>query len=297
MTTVLRSLIPFLLPLALGSVAAAQEAAGPVKRARHEVRVVRDIAYHEGPDSDLKKHRLDLYLPKGVEGFPTLLFIHGGGWSSGDRRLYGSLGTTFARNGVGAAVISYRLSPQVQHPAHVEDVARAFSWLHKNIAAQGGRPDLLFVTGQSAGGHLAALLATNERYLKPYGLSPRHIRGVMPMSGVYFFRPGRLERVLGKGEDAAESASPLRHVTGKEPPFLIVYADRDFPGCDLMSRALREALQAKNVEADLLEVKDRNHISIIVRLMIDENDPATQALLAFMARHSGPKPRPPERAS
>jgi acetyl esterase/lipase len=292
-----RALLLPLLALALPAAARAQAPAGPANGGRHEVRVVRDVAYHDGTDADPKKHRLDLYLPKGVDGFPVVLFIHGGGWSSGDRRLYGSFGTTFARNGVGAVVISYRLSPGVQHPAHVEDVARAFAWTRKNIARYGGRPDAVFVTGQSAGGHLAALLATNDRYLNAHGLSPRDMKGVMPMSGVYVFRPGRLERVLGKDADAADSASPLKHVTGKEPPFLIVYADRDFPGCALMSRNLQKALTSKKVEADLLEIKDRTHITIIVRLMFDESDPATRALLDFVARHAGPKPRPSEPAS
>src|SRR5437773_2522251 len=84
---------------------------------------------------------------------------------------------------------------------NIEDVARAFAWTHKNISSYGGRADQIYVTGQSAGGHLAALLATNERYLKAEKLSLKDIKGVMPMSGVYVFRGGRMERVLGKGQD------------------------------------------------------------------------------------------------
>jgi acetyl esterase/lipase len=266
----------------------AAEAPGPVMiGGRFDVESVYDVAYYDGPDADPRKHKLDLFLPKGQKNFPVLFFIHGGGWSSGDRKLYGGLGRLFAKNGVGSVVISYRLSPQVQHPGHVEDVARAFAWTYKNIRKYGGDRDRIFVTGQSAGGHLAALLATNEGYLKTHDLSVKAIKGVIPMSGVYSVPPGRLKRVLGDTPDAAKTASPLQNVSGKEPPFLILYADRDFPGCGLMSKVFYESLRKNKVEASLLEIKDRNHITIIFRLMFDEADPATQALLGFVASHSG----------
>ncbi|MGE3819900.1 MAG: alpha/beta hydrolase [Isosphaeraceae bacterium] len=283
MSTRARVLV-LLLPL---SVPVPALAAGPLSGGTYQVQVIPDVAYREGPEADPVKQRLDVYLPKGKTDFPVLFFVHGGAWSSGDRKLYAPLGRLFARNGVGTVVISYRLTPKVQHPGHIEDVARAFAWTHRNIARHGGRPDQIFVTGQSAGGHLAALLATNEDYLKAEGLSVKTIKGVMPVSGVYVFPPGRLTRVIGEAPGARESASPLGHVTGKEPPFLILYAENDFPSCDQMSLALDESLRARAVETSCQEIKDRNHISIMVRLMMNQDDPATQELLKFMARHAG----------
>jgi acetyl esterase/lipase len=268
---------------------------GPVKiGGTFEVEAVKDIAYYDGKDADPKKHKLDLFLPKGHKDFPVLFFVHGGGWTSGDRWQYRMLGQLFARHGFGTVVISYRLTPLVQHPGHIEDVARAFAWTHKNIARYSGRPDQIFVSGHSAGGHLAALLATNETYLKAESLSLKDIKGVMPLSGIYLFKPGRMDRVIGKGADAADSASPVKHVTGKEPPFLILYAENDFPSCDLMSKDFCKALKDSKVESACLEIKDRTHITIMVRLMVSEADPATQALLEFMARHSGLKLTPRE---
>src|SRR5438067_2294542 len=118
-----------------------------------DVEVDKDIAYHEGDDP---KQKLDLYLPKGQKDFPVLFFVHGGSWRSGDRGLYGKVASIFARNGVGMVVPSYRLSPKVKHPAHVEDVARAFAWTCKNIGSHGGRADQIFLCGHSAGGHLVS---------------------------------------------------------------------------------------------------------------------------------------------
>jgi acetyl esterase/lipase len=257
------------------------------------VEVIPDIAYYSGPGADANKNKLDLYLPKGQKDFPVVFFVHGGAWTTGDRKLYLPLGRLLAKNGIGAVIISYRLTPQVQHPGHIEDVARAFAWTHANIGKHGGRADQIFVAGHSAGGHLVALLATNDRYLKAHDLTPKAIKGAIPMSGVYIVGGGqRMQRVFGEGPEAAESASPLRHVTGKEPPFLILYADDDFPGCDRMSEAMGKALKAAKVEAECQSIKDRGHITIMVRLATSESDPATQAILAFVAKHSDLKLRP-----
>jgi len=257
-----------------------------------EVKTVADIAYYDGEDADAKKHKLDLFLPKGQKDFPVLFFIHGGAWVFGDRKWYAELGKTFAKNGIGTVVISYRLTPQVQHPGHIEDVARAFAWTHKNIGKYGAKADQIFVTGQSAGGHLSALLATNETYLKAHKLSQKDIKGVIPISGVYLILPGTLDGIFGKGAEAANSASPIKHVSGKEPPFLILYADKDLPTIDLVSESFADALKKKKVETSCVKIKDRDHISIITKLSTNEADPCTQAMLEFVARHSDLKLKP-----
>jgi len=184
------------------------------------------------------------------------------------------------------------LSPQVQHPGHIEDVARAFAWTHKNIGKYGGRADQLFISGQSAGGHLAALLATNQEFLKAQNLTLKNIKGVMPMSGFYTFEFWSNESVIGKGKEAMESASPIKHISGKEPPFIIIYAEKDLPGCEKMSHDFCDALKSKKVEAECMEIKDRNHVSIMFKLMMSETDATTQALLKFISKHSGLKLSP-----
>jgi acetyl esterase/lipase len=199
--------------------------------------------------------------------------------------MYGSLGSVFARNGIGAVIISYRLSPGVHHPAHIEDVAAAFAWTKRHIAEHGGRPDRIFVTGQSAGGHLAALLATNEKYLAAHGLKVGDIRGCMPISGIYVFPGNRMRRVLGDDPGAPEDASPVKHVTGKEPPFLVLYADGDFPTCDLMSEQLGRTLERAGVPVSVREIEGRNHISIMLRAMLSDQDEVSRALIAFVREH------------
>src|SRR5262249_162151 len=182
---------------AAGPVKLASEEKKPTLGGSFEVTAVKDIAYFEGEGADPAKHKLDLYLPRGQKDFPVLFFIHGGTWSSGDRKLYAPLGETFAKNGVGVVIISYRLSPKVQHPAHIEDVAKAFAWTVNNIGKHGGNPEQIFVSGHSAGGHLSALLATDDTYLKAEKLTVGNIKGVLALSGVYTVVPvGKLATVF-----------------------------------------------------------------------------------------------------
>ncbi|HJT33109.1 MAG TPA: alpha/beta hydrolase [Pirellulales bacterium] len=268
--------------------AALQENESVPKPDEYEVEVVCDLAYVEGTEADAKKHKLDLYLPQGKKDFPVVLFVHGGAWSSGDRNFFGAyeaIGKMFARHGVGAAIISYRLSPSVKHPEHIKDVARAFAWTKQHIAEHGGRPDQLFVCGHSAGGHLTALLATDESYLQAVGCSLADVRGAMPMSGVYTIPDKLFTKVFGEDPAVHASASPRRHVRPGCPPFLIVYAAKDFPYCDQASEEFARALRDQQVPADTLKVDDRNHINLITRTP-DADDPCGRALLAFVAKHA-----------
>ena len=264
----------------LASPAAAQDVS--LKVERHA-----DIAYRTDADADKERHKLDVYVPKGKKDFPVLFFVHGGSWRSGSKGLYSALGNSFASAGVGAVVVNYRLSPKVKHPAHVEDVAKAFAWTCENIAKYGGRADRVFACGHSAGGHLVSLIATDPSWLKAEKRTPADIRGVVAISGVYSidteFR--LFNDVFGKDAAVCKAASPLTHATGKHPPFLIAYADSDFPQLDKMAIDLDAALKKCASPTTLLKLADRNHYTIIIRL-IDAADPLNKAVAEFIGRHA-----------
>jgi acetyl esterase/lipase len=166
----------------------------------YEVERVRDVAYNQGADADPRRHRLDLFLPRGLSDYPVVVLVHGGCWMFGNNSCAGyfsAVGAFLASHGVGAVLPNYRLSPRVKHPEHVKDVARAFAWAHAHVAAYGGRPDRMFLAGHSAGGHLVALLATDETYLKAEGLRTQDVKGVICVCGVYRIPPGKLDVTLG----------------------------------------------------------------------------------------------------
>jgi acetyl esterase/lipase len=161
---------------------AAEDTAAPA------VQETLDVSYGDG---DLQT--LDVFSPKDARDCPVVLFVHGGAWVFGDKDLLGlyrGVGTFLARHGVTAMCVNYRLSPAVKHPGHVKDVARAFAWTRAHAGDYGGDPDRILLCGHSAGGHLVALLATDETYLKDPELKLTDadraaVRGVMGVSGVY----------------------------------------------------------------------------------------------------------------
>jgi acetyl esterase/lipase len=245
-----------------------------------------DIAYRTGAGADKERHTLDVYVPKGRKDFPVVLFVHGGSWKSGTKNLYAALGQSLASDGLGCVVCNYRLSPKVRHPAHVEDVAAAFAWTCKNIGKYGGRKEQLFLCGHSAGGHLVSLLATDPKYLKAEGHAPSEIRGVCSMSGVY--QVVATERVFeapfGKDAGVCKAASPLTHAAGKHPPFLIAYADNDFPALDRMAETMTTALRKSDNAVELVRCKDRNHYTIIIQF-VNGTDPLNKSFRDFVQKN------------
>jgi dienelactone hydrolase len=259
-----------------------------------KVREKKDLAYFDGEGADGKKHKLDLYLPASDQPFPMLMWIHGGGWKMGDRSMYGELGRRFAEAGIGCAVISYRLSPDVQHPEHVRDCARAFAWLHAHAKEHGGNPERLFVSGQSAGGHLTALLTLDRRYLEELKVPEEAIKGSIPMSGVYTIPavkrdlPGlkMFKEAFGSDADVCKEASPVTHVKNLKCPMLVITETEDDKALlrETMAgfKKAVEAAELKNVT--FIDAEERNHISIVTKLMAKGEDPQRAAMIEFIRK-------------
>lgn len=214
-----------------------------------------NIAYAPPPVEGGGKHLLDIYHPRGKTGNKVVLFIHGGAWKQGDKNIYLELGNTLAGYyGFTTVTASYELSADpwhAIHPGHVEDVAAAAAWVVENIAGYGGDPEKLFIFGQSAGGHLVSLLATDGSYLARHGLTPSILRAVISMSGVYDvhdlvqfpLNPLGLSAVDVLGyktlcqntfgswdQSVLDAASPASSVNPEQPPFFLIHAWEDLPG-------------------------------------------------------------------
>jgi acetyl esterase/lipase len=254
----------------------------PSREISPTVEVKKDIDYTDGQSADANKHKLDLYLPKGKTAAPVFFFIHGGAWRSGDRFQYLPLGNRFAREGILTVVPSYRLAPKYPHPAQIEDASAAFAWTVQHVSEYGGDTNRIYVGGHSAGGHLAALLALDERYLKAHRLSPNSIRGTIALSGVFNLAEGDAQAsVFGTNKQSRLDASPLFHVKKPAPPFLISYCQWDYPTLPAQARAFQAALRKAGVTAELLFVAHESHISEMISLTRDD-DPMAKAILQFI---------------
>jgi len=257
--------------------------------AAEAVRVIRDLAYL--PDgAKEERHRLDLYLPPG-NGFPVLVSLHGGALMYGGKGDEEHVGRRFASAGVAVAVAGYRLTPAVAHPAHVEDAAAAFAWVKRHIAEHGGRADQVFLAGHSAGAYLAALLATDARWLGAHGLSPADVRGVVPVSAFYFVErsgvaPDRNKRVWGRDPAAWKEASPGHHVGAGVPPVLILHADGDEAWRRQQANDMAAALRkAGNRDVEIVLVSGRSHTGVWTGLE-EAGDEVGERILAFVKKRT-----------
>jgi acetyl esterase/lipase len=263
-----------------------------VAAAEGGVRVVKDLPYRSAQEPDaLARSRclLDLYLPAAGPGFPCVVWFHGGGLESGSKAGERAWGESLARAGIALAAVNYRLSPQVRYPAYVEDAAAAVAWVHAHIAEHGGDARSVFVGGHSAGGYLTGMVALDKRWLAALGVDANVLAGAIPVSGQMITHSTvRKERGIPRSTEVVDAAAPLSHVRADAPPMLLITGDRDMEGRSAENRRLHEALvQAGCVRVRFQEFPDRDHGSIKTR-MLDADDPARQALLAFIWQHRRP---------
>lgn len=254
-----------------------------------QVRVLSDIPYVAG-DAVGPKQRLDLYLPLNAQGrVPVVISAPGGGLVEGDKANDAFLGERLAAAGFATAVVNYRLSPEVGHPGHVEDLAAAVGWVHRSIAELGGDPDRLFVIGHSAGAYLAALLATDLRYLTAQAVPLAKLRGIAAISGFYWVErvaPQRDRKIWGDDEAGWSAASPAQHLHDRLPPALFVYADGDDADRRAQNIDIAQAAKAAgSTHVESLQIAGRDHRSLWTRLADPEDTLALQ-LLAFLRGHA-----------
>ncbi|MFK8018576.1 MAG: alpha/beta hydrolase [Pseudomonadales bacterium] len=242
-----------------------------------------------------QKNDLDIYrsgndsVPASKQSLnPVLFFIHGGGLMIGDKNNHKQLGHKFASLGYTTVLVNHRLSPEVSHPDHIEDIATAFAWVQKHIAEYGGDPSRVFVAGHSSGGYLGMLLATNSKYLAKHQFSPEHIRGVVAISGFFHIERLAEERPKSVWSEQSErwpDASPANHLEPGLPPTLLLYAEHDNDARKLESIDLGKKIEALGTTpVDVHQIADRNHATIGMYMMTKE-DMASTHLLDFMGRN------------
>jgi acetyl esterase/lipase len=170
---------------ALLPVASAQDA-GIIER--------KDVLYAE-PASPL--HTLDVYASSSAKNAPLVFWIHGGGWQGGDKSDVAEKPQFFVEKGFVFVSVNYRLLPKVEMIDIFHDVAKSFRWMHEHIAEYGGNPKRVLVGGHSAGAQLAALICTDDRYLKAEGITFTDLIGCVPDTSAQAFRLGTVLKEAG----------------------------------------------------------------------------------------------------
>jgi acetyl esterase/lipase len=254
-------------------------------------RILRDIPYS---DAGGVRTCLDVYAPAGGDKLPIMIWIHGGGWRFGNKNNVLIKPAAFNAQGFVFVSTNYRLQLGVTYQDQAGDVGKAIGWVHAHAAEFGGDPAKIYLMGHSAGAHLAALVSTDQRYLKAAGMKLADVAGVVLLDGAAYDIPRQIEiaplprmkaiytDAFGDNPADQRDASPITHVAAGKgiPPFLILYVANRRDG-KLQSTQLSEALTRAGVASKLFAAENKTHATISGDFG-QTGDAPTEAVFAFL---------------
>lgn len=239
-----------------------------------------DIPYGE---ADIQK--LDIYAPDGVSGAPVLIDLHGGGWTAGSKNARAFPAEAIVPNGIVWVPIDYGLAPDFGMDAIVDHVRQAIAWVFNNIAEYGGDPNKIFVSGNSAGGHLTGTCLI-AGWTADYGIPEDVIKGACAMSGVF-----DLDCLVHAAEgpndaikmdlDTAKRHSPLFHIPENSPPLIVAFGEPELPEFRRQSEEFATAWMGAGHDVRLIEVPDAHHFAMS-REFADTDSELHRAMMAMI---------------
>ncbi len=253
-----------------------------------DMQVHRDLAYAEPKN---ERRTLDVYKPTDGKDRPIVFWIHGGGWQRGDKTDVQTKPQAFVNKGFVFVSTNYRFVPNVTIKEMAGDVAKAIRWVHDHGKEYGGDPNTILVMGHSAGAQLAALVCTDDRYLKAEGLSLSIIKGCVPVDGDTYDVPMQIATVeerraaiykqkFGDAENQKD-LSPVTHIThGKTIPSFLILHVADHPDTKAQSQRLEETLQKAGVSSKAFPAEGKTHGTINSDLGLPDDKPS-KALFEF----------------
>lgn len=257
-----------------------------------EPKVHRGLPYAEPKN---ERQMLDVYASPMAKNQPVVLWIPGGGWRGGDKASMPKKPQAFADKGFVFVSTNHRVFPNVTVREMTGDIAKAIRWIHDHGKEFGGDPKSIFVMGHSSGAHLAALVCTDDRYLKAEGLSLSIIKGSVLVDGSPYDIPKRLKEggpaptaflmeTFGEKEESQRELSPVAHVAkGKNiPPFLILHVADGPETAKVQAHWLAGKLKDAGVSAKVVAGEGTNHEMIGFNLG-KSGDRPTQEMWEFFA--------------
>lgn len=266
-----------------------------IHEAEKQVRTLQDIPYVA--ESHDPKQQLDLYLPRDKVDVPVVVFVHGGFWRNQDRRyhqvftgLHGNIGVALAQRGIGVAIPSYRLLPSASLSDQLSDVTSAVRFVTNHAREYGLNPQRLVLAGFSAGGHLITSLCVDPSQLALDAQT--RLRGCMSISGVLdivsmakqqdaAFNQEVTQRHFGLTEASQRTLSPLYQLSGKMPPLLLLWAEKDYPfvrqaGHDAVGKVAELRIPTRS-----FELAGHDHADMVLRIN-SAHDQVSDKLASFV---------------
>jgi alpha-L-fucosidase 2 len=228
----------------------------------------RDVEYGSASGEKLL---LDIHVPGGMGTFPCAIYIHGGGWTGGDKTNPDDSPALemLTKAGFTWFSINYRLAPKNRWPACLNDVQTAIRWVKDHAAKYKGDPSRIVLMGYSAGGHLATFAAT----VVDESIKVQAVVGYAPLTDFVQELPkrgnilGRAQRgLLNRPQELTSESlgmlkalSPINYVRSGLPPFLLVHGDADGSVPYEQSLLFQAKLKANDVRCDLITLPNAPH--------------------------------------
>jgi arylformamidase len=245
-----------------------------LKRANLE----RDLPY-----GALAAERLDLLKPL-ASNAPVLVFIHGGYWQWLDKDDYAFALEPLVTAGALVATVNYPLCPQVNLDTVVDRVRGACAWVWRHVRDYGGNPERLHVTGHSAGGHLAAMMATTDWPQFQDSLPRDMIKSIIPVSGLFDLEPLRLIS-LNEGVrmdlETAKRNSPLFMTPATALKVTVVVGGEETDEFHRQSREFADSWMNKAGTLEYIESPGHDHLTVI-EAMTEPNNLLTTIVLRHL---------------
>ncbi|MAF47413.1 MAG: esterase [Rhodospirillaceae bacterium] len=258
-----------------------KESAELAAEARTKVSGVFDIAYGVG---DLQK--LDIYAPEGASGgngrAPVLIDIHGGGWTQGTKQTRSLPAPAIVGRGVIWVPIDYGLAPGHGMAEIVDHIRQAVAWVHGNIADFGGDAERLFVSGNSAGGHLTGTTVMPGWHDR-YGIPEDAVKGACALSGVFDLE-ALVRAAKGPNEalnmdlETAHALSPIRHLPAAAGPLIIGYGEPELDEFKRQSSSFAAAWADAGLDVTEIQVPGAHHFAMS-RQLADASGELHQAVM------------------
>lgn len=221
------------------------------------------------PYGPAERQKLDIYWPLApAKSNAVIVFLYGGSWKSGERRNYRFVGQALASRGYSVVIPDYRLYPEAQFPDFVEDAAAAIGWVHREFRHRSGDPDCIIVIGHSAGAHIAALIALDDKYLGNAGVPDGSLAGWVGLAGPYAFDPLAFSstRPIFESVKDRNSARPITLVRSDAPPALLIHGLADETVSPANSASLAAALELNGAPVRHEPLAGLGHIRVLLAL-------------------------------
>lgn len=247
------------------------------------------------------RQQLDIYrAPAGQERRPIVVFYYGGSWRDGERQTYAFVGAALAKRGYITVIPDYRLFPEVKFPGFVDDAARAYAWVHDNLArSQGGasacattveRP--IIVIGHSAGAYNAAMVALDRAWLTRDGKSLPQPAAFVSLAGPLAFDPTTwpsTKAVFAPAAARPDITRPVMFARKNAPPTLLLHGEADETVKLYNSNDVLAALKAGGNDVSLKTYPGIGHVGLVLAIArpFRWRAPVLDDMVAFMDRHGG----------